>query len=771
MTSPSKRGRIEDERLLRGAATYVADLPHADALYLVFVRSTVAHARITGIDADDALDAPGVVAVFTGRSCDLPPILPEPAMIEQRMVRQHLATDTVRFVGEAVAVVVAESEAAATDAAELVVVDYEALPAVIDMEDAEGDTVLVHPEAGTNTALVVGPPADIDFDDCDVVVRQRIVNQRVAIAPMEGRSVLAAWDGDDVTFWISGQGPHPYRDRLAPPLEVDKEHVRVIHPDVGGAFGAKAYPYPEEVVVAWVARRLGRAARWTENRTEALLSQGHGRAQVQYVELGGLRDGTMLAYRIRVVQDCGAYPRLSAYLPNMTRMVMTGPYRITRASFQGTSVVTNTNPLVAYRGAGAPEGVAALERAVDMFAAEIGMDPAEVRRQNLITADAFPYQAPSGAVYDSGDYGKGLDTVLNALGYEGMRDEQRARRASGDGQKVLGIGLCTFVESTSSSNHHEWARVEVMADGSVMVWTGTSPHGQSHATTWAMFVEDELGISMDRVDVRHGDSDMFPSGTVTGGSRSLQVGGLAVKKAAVEVREKAAQLAARMLEADPADIVFDRAAGRFHVAGTPALAVSLVEAATEATNDGGCLDAVVRFDPRGATFPSGAYAAVVEVDTGTGGVELVRFVAVDDAGPVINEQAFHGQVHGGAAQGIAQALHEEIVYDAEGNLLTSTLAEYAMPSAAEFPSFETFAVETPSPLNELGVKGVGESGPSGAMPAVHNAVVDAVAHLGVRHIDMPLTGERVWRAIEEARGRSGNDVTRATVAPSSNVGP
>lgn len=763
MTAQGKRGRIEDERLLRGAATYVADLPRADAVHVAFVRSTVAHARIRSVDVDDAVDAPGVVAVFAGASCDLPPIVPEPAMIEQRMVRHHLATDTVRFVGEAVAVVVAETEAAAADAAELVVVDYEPLPVVIDMEEAEGDTVLVHPDAGTNTALVVGPPAEIDFDDCDVVVRQRIVNNKVAIAPMEGRSVLAAWDGDTVTFWISGQGPHPYRDRLAPPLGLEKDHVRVIHPDVGGAFGAKAYPYPEEVVVAWVARRVGRPARWTESRTEALLSQGHGRAQVQYVELGGRRDGTMLAFRIRVIQDCGAYPRLSAFLPNMTRMVMTGPYRITRASFQGTSVVTNTNPLVAYRGAGAPEGVDALERAVDMFAAEIGMDPADVRRRNLIGADAFPYQAPSGAKYDSGDYETGLDTALAGIDYAGVRAEQAQRRASakgeGNGDRAIGIGLCTFVESTSSSNHHEWARVEVVPDGSVKVWTGTSPHGQSHGTTWAMFVEDELGIAVDRVEVLSGDSDMFPTGTVTGGSRSLQVGGVAVRNAAVEVREKAAEIAARMLEADPADIVFDRAAGNFHVAGTPALAVSLVEAAGMAASDGGCLDAVTRFDPQGATFPSGAYAAVVEVDVDTGGVDLVRFVAVDDAGPVINEQAFHGQVHGGAAQGIAQALHEEVVYDREGNLLTATLADYAMPSAAEFPSFETYAVETPSPLNDLGVKGIGESGPSGATPAVHNAVVDAVAHLGVRHIDMPLTAERVWRAVQEARARRASPAT------------
>ena len=744
--------RIEDARLLRGEATYAADLPAADALHVVFVRSTVAHAHLRSVDVDDARRAPGVVAVFTGASCDLPPILPEPAMVDQRMVRRHLAVDTVRFVGDAVAAVVAETEAAAADAAELVVVDYQPLPAVIDMEEAERGGLLVHPEAGTNVALVVGPPAEVDFDDCDVVVSQRIVNQRVAIAPLEGRSLLVCWDGDRVTFWISGQGPHPYRDRLAPPLGVDKEQVRVIHPDVGGAFGAKAYPYPEEVVVAWVARRLGRPARWTENRTEALLSQGHGRGQVQYVELGGRGDGTMVAVRMRVVQDCGAYPRLSAYLPNMTRMVMTGPYRIPRASFAAASVVTHTNPLVAYRGAGAPEGVDALERAVDLFAAEIGMDPAEVRRRNLIAADAFPYQAPSGAVYDSGNYVKGLDTALDALGYTSLRAEQRARRHDpARADKALGIGLCTFVESTSSSNHHEWARVEVVPDGSVTVWTGTSPHGQSHATTWALFVEEELGVPMRRVEVRSGDSDLFPTGTVTGGSRSLQVGGLAVKQAALEVREKAMALAARLLEADPADMVFDRASASFHVAGTPARAVTLVEAAAAARGDGGCLDAVTRFDPRGATFPSGAYGAVVEVDTETGGVELVRFVAVDDAGPVINHEAFYGQVHGGAAQGIAQALYEEIVYDPAGNLLTSTLTDYAMPSAAEFPSFETLAVETPSPLNALGVKGIGESGPSGATPAVHNAVIDALAHLGVRHIDMPLTGERVWRAIEAAR--------------------
>jgi carbon-monoxide dehydrogenase large subunit len=479
-----------------------------------------------------------------------------------------------------------------------------------------------------------------------------------------------------------------------------------------------------------------------------MASLGHGRAQLQEISLTGRRDGTLTGVDLRVIQDCGAYPMLGAYLPNMTRMVLTGPYRIARSHFAALSVVTNTNPVVAYRGAGQPEGAAAMERAIDRFAAEVGLDPVEVRRRNLVGADEFPFTNAAGLVYDSGDYAAGLDRLLEVARYEELRAEQAARRASGD-PKLLGVGVALFIESCSTSNHHEHARVRVAADGSIEVWTGTSPYGQGHATTWAMLVAEELGGTVDAIAVQHGDSDWFPTGTVTGGSRSVQVGGVAALRAARELRVSAAKLAADLLEANPADIVYDVAGQRFHVAGTPDVSRTLAEVA--AAEPAGCLDSVLRFDPSGGTCSSGAYLAVVEVDAETGGVEVVRFVAVDDAGVIVNPQLVEGQIHGGVVQGIGQAVHEHVVYDEQGTLRTGTLADYGMPTAVESPCIETATVETPSPRNELGAKGVGESGPIGATPAVHNAVVDALSHLGVLHIDLPLTPEDVWRAMNAVR--------------------
>jgi carbon-monoxide dehydrogenase large subunit len=550
-------------------------------------------------------------------------------------------------------------------------------------------------------------------------------------------------------MWISGQGPHPHRDGIAPAFGIDRDRVRVMCPDVGGSFGAKAYPYPEEVLTAWVARAIGRSARFVEERTESMASLGHGRAQLQDIALTGTRDGILLGVSMRVVQDCGSYPMLGAFLPNMTRMVLTGPYRIPHAHFSASSVVTNTNPVVAYRGAGQPEAAAAMERIIDRFAAEVGLDPVEVRRRNLLERDEFEYTNAAGLVYDSGDYRAGLDLLLDVGEYDELRSEQAARRERGD-TKQIGIGVALFVESCSTSNHHEHARVQVDAEGSIEVWTGTSPYGQGHATTWAMLAADELGGGAADIDVQHGDSDWFATGTVTGGSRSVQVGGVAVRRAARELRLAAARLAADLLEADPADIVYDVVNRRFHVIGAPAIAVTLADVAR--AQPGGCLDAVTRFDPSGGTCSSGAYLAVVEVDVETGAVSVVRFVAVDDAGVIVNPQLVAGQVHGGVVQGIGQALHEHVVYDDEGTLRTANFADYGLPTAVESPCIETATIETPSPRNELGAKGVGESGPIGATPAVHNAVVDALSHLGVRHVDLPLTPERVWSAIDEVTG-------------------
>ena len=537
------------------------------------------------------------------------------------------------------------------------------------------------------------------------------------------------------------------RDRLAEVYGLDPGQVRVITPDVGGGFGAKGFPYPEELLCPWLARRLGRPVRWFETRSESMLGLGHGRGQVQDVTIGGTRDGYVLAYRLEVLQDTGAYPRISGILPFLTRMMLTGTYDIPQAECVARSVVTNTVPMVSYRGAGRPEAAAAIERAMDLFAAEVGLDPVEVRRRNLVDASAFPFTTKTGTIYDSGQYERALDLVLEAAGYADLRAEQERRRAAGD-VRQLGIGLSVYVEVTALQGGTELADVTVLADGKVRVLTGTSPHGQGHDTSWAMLVSERLGVPIEDVEVIHGDTDVVPSGSVTGGSRSLQLGGTNVWRAAGAVIEQAKSLAARLLEADESDVVFDVDGGRFHVAGTPARSFAWVDLAAAAdAYDDEPLHGVGDFTQAGGTFPSGAHIAVVEVDVETGKATLVRFVAVDDAGFILNPLLAEGQVHGGLAQGAAQALLEEVVYDEDGNPLTSTFADYAFISAAELPSFETVHLETPSPLNDLGAKGIGESGSIGSTPAVQNAVVDALSHLGVRHVPMPATPERVWRAI------------------------
>ncbi|HEX7166433.1 MAG TPA: molybdopterin cofactor-binding domain-containing protein, partial [Acidimicrobiales bacterium] len=610
------------------------------------------------------------------------------------------------------------------------------------LHDAADDNVAFHIHKGRREA---------DFSGCDVVVRQRMVNQRVAPCPLEVRSAAARWESDGrLTHWASTQGPHSVRDALARVYGIDAAQVRVVSPDVGGGFGAKGSSYPEELLLAWIARRVARPVKWTESRTESMLNLGHGRGQVQEVEIGGTRDGRILAYRMEVVQDAGAYPRMGAVLPFMTRTMLTGCYAIESAEFTANAAVTNTTPTVAYRGAGRPEAAAAIERAVDVFAAEVGLDPAEVRRINLLTPDKFPYKTPMGTTYDSGDYGKALEIVLDAADYDALRASQRRRREAGD-RRALGLGLSCYVEITGGGPSQEYAAIEVKPDGSAVARTGTSPHGQGHVTAWAMLISERTGIPIDRIDVVHGDTDVVPQGGMTGGSRSLQVGGVAMHEAAGELVDQARRVAADLLEAAPEDVVLDAASGAFHVAGTPSIGRSWAElASSQQAIDGGGLQVEHVFQSQGATFPSGAHLAVVEVDLDTGKVDLVRFVAADDAGRILNPLLAEGQVHGGLAQGIAQALLEEMVYDEEGNPTTSTLADYAFVSACELPAFERIVVETPTPLNELGAKGIGESGTIGATPAVQNAVVDALAHLGVRHVDMPCTPERVWRAIQQA---------------------
>jgi aerobic carbon-monoxide dehydrogenase large subunit len=745
--------RTEDPKFLTVGGTYVADVELPDgAAHVVFVRSTMAHAELGAIEVDEASAAPGVIDIVTGADLDVGPMPPSIGLLNQAMGQPLLAQDRVRHVGEPIAAIVADTVAHAIDAAELVFVDYEPLDALIDPEMALDTDVLLFPEAGTNVSLdLQARNLTASLDDCEVVVRQRILNQRVAPVPIEPRVAAAYWTSDGrLVHYASSQGAHPVRDTLCSILGLETEQVRVISPDVGGGFGAKGRTYVEEVLIGWLSRRVGRPLLWAETRSENLVGMGHGRAQVQEVEIGGSRDGTITGYRLTVVQDSGAYPSMGAVLPWMTRTMLTGVYDVRNAEFSSKSVVTNTTATAAYRGAGRPEAAAALERAVDLFAAEIGMDPAEVRRKNLVASDQFPYTTVAGTQYDTGEYAAALDTVLEAAGYEALRAEQAARRERGE-RVQLGIGLSVYVEITGGGGGGEYGSVELLPDGKVLAKTGSSPYGQGHHTAWAMLVADRLGLDIDDVTVVHGDTDEVPTGSVTGGSRSVQIAGSSIHDAAGRLSDLAREKAADLLEAAVDDIVHDTAERRFHVAGTPARSVTWAEVAAAAADDANPLVGISDFSQGGATFPFGAHLAVVEVDTETGKVELRRMVACDDAGTILNPLLADGQVHGGLAQGAAQALLEEVRYDDDGNPLTATLADYAIVTATELPMFERLQMETPTPLNPLGAKGIGESGTIGATPAVHNAVCDAVRHLGVRHVDMPCTPEKVWDAIRSAR--------------------
>jgi carbon-monoxide dehydrogenase large subunit len=753
--------RTEDPRFLTTGGVYTADVQDeqlAGACHVQFVRSPVAHGRIRSVDLSGALQAPGVIAAFTWADlADLPVIgAPMPGMMNEQMGQWLLARDVVRWVGEPVAVVVTEGRYQGEDAADLVDIDYEALPSVIDMTEAAADGApLLFPAAGTNVAASFGDRAALAadlFDSCEVVVSRTIANQRVAPAPMETRAAAAAWGADGrLTAWIPNQGAQGTRAALAGMLGMDQAGIRIITPDVGGAFGAKFGADPEHAVVCWVARRLGRPARWTETRNENLVGMTHGRAQRQTITIGGRRDGTVTAYRLEILQDSGAYLRFGAFLPFLTILMAPGPYAIPRAEAVATSVVTNTTPVGAYRGAGRPEATAAVERAMDLFAAEIGLDPAEVRRKNLLPKFTEPHTTAFGAVYDSGDYAVALEVALAAAGYADLRAEQAKRRADGDVVQ-LGIGLSCYVEITGAGaeagNPSENATVEVHPDGSATILTGTSPHGQGHSTVWAMLASDELGIPIDKITLKWGDTDLIPEGGGTGGSRSLQQGGAAVQQASRELIDVARQRAADELEANPADLIFDPGRSAFAVAGDPDVAVPLARLA-EAER----LFVRAVFSAPGATFPFGAHVAVVEVDTETGKTVLRRVVTVDDAGTIVNPLIAEGQRHGGIAQGAAQAFLEEVIYDADGNPLTSSFADYAFLSATEVPSFELADLETPTTYNPLGAKGIGEAGTIGATPAVQNAIIDALAHLGVRHIDMPATPQRVWLELREAAAR------------------
>jgi aerobic carbon-monoxide dehydrogenase large subunit len=747
--------RVEDPELIDGRSTYVDDLRVPGTTHAVFVRSPLAHARITHLDTSDAERSPGVLAVHTAETLGRERV-PSFAEINPLIGHGPLADGVVRYVGDPVALVIAETRAQAVDAAELVDVDYDLLDVVVDMEEALAPGAsLQFPEVGSNVAQSVRaihpPDAGDVLAGAEVVVRARIENQRIATAPLEGNAMLVdpRPDGDTLlTAYIATQHPHMARDLLVAYTGLEPEQVRVVAPHVGGAFGGKAGIGFHHGAVVAAARLLGRPVAWTETRSEAFLSM-HGRAAVQFAELGLTLDGRITGLRARNVGDCGAYAGFGgALVVGPGHIMAQGPYEIPAIDYSGIAALTNTAPNGAFRGAGRPEAAAMLERLMDLAAHELGLTPEEIRSRNLIPKDAFPYTTRTGQTYDVGDYELALREALRLADVDTLRAEQRRRIEAGE-EKLLGIGVSTYVEITGFGGK-ELGSVRIELDGSATVMSGTSAHGQGHATSFAMIVADRLGIPIEQIRYVQSDTRVVPTGGGTGGSRSLQLGGSAVAAAAAAVRDQARELAAGLLEAAPEDLELTDAG--FSVSGVPGAVVDWPALAAAATERDTPLQAQLDVPQHGATFPFGAHVSVVEVDTETGRVVPLRHIAVDDCGRILNPVIVEGQQHGGIAQGISQALWEQFLYSEDGQPLTSTFADYQMPTSADTISFETANTETPTHLNELGAKGIGESGTIGSTPAVQSAVVDALRHLGVRHVDIPCTPERVWQAVQDARG-------------------
>ncbi len=726
---------------------------------MTFVRSPWAHARITGVDASAARARAGV-QVFAAGDIGLGTRAPSFVELASSWHRPYLASQKVRFAGDIVAAVLAQTRGESVDGAEDVLVDYEPLPVVTDVAEALEGQVLLFEPAGTNVCREEpGKRSDDElFAGCELVIRGRFTSQRIAACPIEPRTHAARLEPDGrLTMWLSTQTPHQDRSALAEGLGLEPGAIRVIAPDVGGGFGGKGLDV-EDVLIAQLARLTGRPVRWTETRSEHMVAMHHGRAQQIEFQMGGRRDGRIEALRLDILADAGAYPGLGAFLPNYTKQMASGVYDIERIDVAVRAVVTNTTPVAAVRGAGRPEAAQVVERAIDMFASELGLDPAEIRRRNFIPTAAFPYTTAVGTVYDVGDYGRALELVLERAGYEQLRAEQARRRSEG-AKRQLGIGLSAYVEITNGVGEAEFGGVEITEAGEALVRTGSFSHGQGHETTFAQIVAHRLGLPVARVTLLKGDTDTVPRGTGTYASKSTQIGGVAASRAAEDVIERGRHLAADELEANREDMVLDRESGRFHVAGNPQSGLTWAELAARLSRRGalGALSAEVDFRAPQPTFPFGVHLALAEVDLETGAVTLARMVAADDAGTIINPLVAEGQLHGGLAAGVAQALFEEIAYDESGNPLSGNLVSYCLPGATELPGFELVEIQTPTPVNPLGVKGIGESGTIGATPAVQNAVIDALAPLGVRHIDMPLNSERVWRAIQAAGSATGSD--------------
>jgi carbon-monoxide dehydrogenase large subunit len=764
--------RKEDPRLITGRGTYTDDVRLTGTVYMAVLRSPYAHARIRKIDVSKALSQPGVLAILTGEEvkqmvrAPIPALAPLPGM--KMAQRFPLAVGKVTHVGEGVVAVVAETRYQARDALDLIEVEYEPLPAAVDPEKAmEKGAPLIHEHLGTNLAYSAkGSAGDVEeaFRRAAGTVKARWVEQRLIPMAMETRAVVAHYEAGPgaLTVWNTTQNPHVLRSALAGMLGLPENRVRVIAPDVGGGFGSKIDVYPEEVLAALFSMRLGRPVQWAEERTENFAATIHGRGQVQEVEAAYDKDGVVLGLRVRIWADLGAYCQLFTHvIPTLTPTMLNGPYRIPNLAWELYGVYTNKTPTDAYRGAGRPEATYLLERTIDLVAYRLGMDPAEVRRRNFIPKDAFPYKTAVGTVYDSGDYEGALNKALALADYQRLRREQQERLRRGEG-KVLGIGLSTYVEICGfAPNMPENATLRVEPGGTVTLFTGTSPHGQGDATAFAQIVAEVLGVPLEDITVVHGDTLAIPQGLGTLGSRSMAVGGTAVYQAAQKVREKAITLAAHLLKVPPDKVT--GAGGSFFVEDIPDRRLSWKEVAEKAYNPPPGLPpdfepglvATVYFKPPNFTFPFGAHVAVVEVDRETGDVRLVNFYGVDDCGHRINPTLVEGQIHGGIAQGVAQALYEEVIYDESGQLLTNNLMSYAVPTTTMLPPFTLEASVTPTPVNPLGAKGVGESGTIGATPAVVNAVADALRHLGVdpAEVQMAATPERVWRLIRKAEGR------------------
>ena len=749
--------RMEDPTLLTGSGKYVDDMAPAGTLHVSFVRSTQAHAKLLNVDVSAALAMPGVKAVYhAGNDLGLPSFQGFP-MMPPTLNRPIFAKDVVRFVGDIIAAVVATSKSAATDAAEAVVVDYETLKAIVTPQDGLlPDAPILFPEHGSNVCFGTEHGQDVDpFVGADAIGEVTMISQRLAGAPMENNGILAEPGERPGTLvcWVSHQAPHAAHGALIAMLGMEGPDVRVVCPWVGGGFGPKAAMYVEYIVAAAACRALGVPVKWAETRSEDMVSLVHGRDYLMTAKLGITKDGKFTGLQGDVTAAAGAYPAIGAILPMLTQMMSVGVYDIEKVKFNTRTVITNTTTIGAYRGAGRPEATQLIERVIDVAAQKIGMDPAEVRRRNFIQPGAFPMTTNTGAAYDSGEYEKALDAALAASGYAELRAEQAKRRAEKNPIQ-LGIGVSTYVEVTAPVGLHiEFGAVEINDDGSACVFAGTSVHGQGHQTAFAMLATEVLGIPMDKITLVNSDTDRVPRGAGTMGSRSLQTAGSAIFLASKEVFSRAQKIAAHLLEAAPEDIVAE--AGALHVAGTPSKSVTwaqLAAASKDASKlpeglDPSTLRHELDFDGTNSTFPFGAHVSVVEVDTETGKVVMRRHIAVDDCGRILNPMLVAGQQHGGIAQGAAQALYEWVRYDEDGNPVTATLLDYTVPSAAELPSFEASNTQTDSPRNPLGAKGIGESGTIGSTPAIHNAVVDALSHLGVVHIDMPCTPERVWLAI------------------------